>query len=130
MKPAQDAFVSGDPEPFKALWSQKEEATIFGGFGGRAEGWAELDQRLDWAASQFASHFSDVSWRWQLIRETVGPEPAFSVHLETTEPDDPAKGQGRQELRVTQLYRYVDDDWRIVHRHAGTLVVPSPASAT
>lgn len=123
---AQQAFVAGDSEPFKELWLKTDEASIFGGFGGRTEGWSELEGRLQWAAAQFAAHFVGVAWRWELIRESLEHPTAYTVHLETTEPTDPAMGRGRQELRVTQIYRHVEGRWRIVHRHADTLIASAP----
>ena len=36
---AQAAFVNGNPEPFKALWSHGDDVTILGAFGGYEQGW-------------------------------------------------------------------------------------------
>jgi len=50
---AQAAFVNGNPEPFKALWSHGDDVTILGAFGGYEQGWDLVGPRLDWASSQF-----------------------------------------------------------------------------
>ena len=46
-------LVSGDPKPYEALWSQREDVTVLGGFGGYALGWDEVKKNTDWAASRF-----------------------------------------------------------------------------
>jgi hypothetical protein len=43
-------FVEGDAEPYKRLWSRRDDVTIFGGSGGYEQGWANVGPRLDWAA--------------------------------------------------------------------------------
>ncbi len=40
--PALNGLVSGDPEPYKALWSQRQDVTVLGGFGGYALGWDQV----------------------------------------------------------------------------------------
>jgi len=55
---AQTELVQGHPEPFKALWSHRDDVTLIGGLGGSIEtGWDRVSQRLDWVASQY-SHTS------------------------------------------------------------------------
>ncbi|GAC1540660.1 MAG: hypothetical protein NVS2B9_07740 [Myxococcales bacterium] len=67
-----------------------------------------------------------MRWHWQLISEHIGDDFAYTVHLKTTEPPPGARDKGRQELRVTQIYRHDNGKWKIVHRHADTLLTTSP----
>ncbi|GAC1322586.1 MAG: hypothetical protein NVSMB25_17910 [Thermoleophilaceae bacterium] len=57
-----------------------------------------------------------MRWHWQLISEHIGDDFAYTVHLKTTEPPPGARDKGRQELRVTQIYRHDNGKWKIVHR--------------
>ena len=50
---ASSTFLTGDPEPFKALWSHADDVTIFGGYGRSRRGWAEVARRLEWASARF-----------------------------------------------------------------------------
>jgi len=53
---AQTELVQGHPEPFKALWSHRDDVTLIGGLGGSIEtGWDRVSQRLDWVASQYSA---------------------------------------------------------------------------
>jgi hypothetical protein len=50
---AAAAFVRGNAEPLKALFSHRDDVTILGAFGGFEQGWDLVGPRLDWASSQF-----------------------------------------------------------------------------
>jgi hypothetical protein len=47
-------FINGDPGPWKALASRRDDATLMGGWGIVARGWRDVGARYDWAASRFA----------------------------------------------------------------------------
>ena len=50
---ALNRLVTGDPEPFKALYSHGEDVTVFGGFGSYERGWEQVAQNTEFAASRF-----------------------------------------------------------------------------
>ena len=53
---AQRELQSGNAAPDKAIWSQTEQVTLIGGFGGGVEkGWPSVSKRIDWVATQFSS---------------------------------------------------------------------------
>ena len=53
---AQRELQSGNAAPYKAIWSQTEQVTLIGGFGGGVEkGWPSVSKRIDWVATQFSS---------------------------------------------------------------------------
>jgi hypothetical protein len=52
-------FVEGDAEPYKRLWSRRDDVTIFGGWGASEQGWAEVGPRIDWAASRYSKGWLD-----------------------------------------------------------------------
>lgn len=111
-------FVQGDAEPYRNLWSHRDDVTIFGGWGAYEQGWAAVEPRLDWAASRYSEGWLDR----ENLQKGVGPDIAYSVDIE--------RGGGRFDnapevreapLRVTHVFRREEGRWRIVHRHADFL---------
>ena len=116
---AQRDFVNGDATGIKALYSHREDVTVMGGFGGFERGWSEVGPRLDWAASQFAGG----SYRQDDLSVIVGPEVACLVSLERwTYINARDRSETRLDLRVTQAFRREEGAWRLVHRHADSLM--------
>ena len=46
-------FINGDPGPWKANVSQRDDVTLMGGWGIVAHGWKDTTARYDWAARRF-----------------------------------------------------------------------------
>lgn len=107
------AQLSGNSEPFKALWSHKPDVTIFGGLGGHEQGWPEVGIRLDWASKLVVARHV----RLESLKTVVGPDMALTVDLEHMIRTVDGREIERA-LRCTQIYRLEDGDWRIFHRHA------------
>ena len=122
---AQRQLVNGQPGPFKALWSRGEDVTLSGGLGGAiAKGWAQVSERLDWVATQYA----EGARTHQEVSRFVGRDLAYVVLRETITYKDLADRRARiQDLRVTQVFRREAGRWRIVHRHADSQVEKKPA---
>lgn len=122
---AQTQFLNGDDTAWKRMCSQTEDATIFGAFGGREKGWAEVGPRFDWAASQFKP--SGAKKRFEYLSVVARGDLALTVSIERDEPhysadaSDAAPPQTRG-LRVTQVFRRDPDGWKLVHRHADPLI--------
>lgn len=53
-KPVWDEFAKGNPEPAKALYSHRDDATLANPFGPVARGWDEVSKTLDYASSRFS----------------------------------------------------------------------------
>jgi ketosteroid isomerase-like protein len=120
---AAAAFVRGNAEPLKALFSHRDDVTILGAFGGFEQGWDLVGPRLDWASSQFR----DGVWSCTNLSTHLTEDMACLVDIERTEG---LLGGGHervnQELRVTHVFRREGDDFRIVHRHADPLRPTAP----
>lgn len=113
LEPALAAQLSGNSEPFIALWSQKPDVFIFGGLGGYERGITEIAPRLRWAAERVvASQF-----RLEPLKTEIGQDMALCVDLEHMLRQLDGKFIQRA-LRVTQVCRFEDGAWRIFHRHA------------
>lgn len=111
-------FTNGDPEPYKACWSQTADVTIFGGWGAYERGWAQVERRLEWAAARWHGGLTD----FELLAEGASGAVAYTIWIESGS----ARLAGDDDyrpfvLRVTHLYRREGDSWRIVHRHADAL---------
>jgi hypothetical protein len=48
---ALDAFVKGDPEPQKEMFSRRDDVTLANPLGPPARGWEQVEQTLERAAS-------------------------------------------------------------------------------
>lgn len=110
------SFVRGDANAAASLWLPAEDVTIFGAFGGYEHGWAAVRPRLAWAASQFR----DGTWACEHLAAHFGADVGYTVGIEHARASI-GGSPGRQDLRVTHLYRRVDGRWQMVHRHADPL---------
>lgn len=119
---ANSAFLNGDPAEWLAITSSRDPQSIFGGFGGLGEsGAAEVHQRYLLAATAFQPSGARVEIEY-LVKDVQG-RIAYTVAIERS--DVLYAGQDdrqHQVLRVTMLFRYERGDWKIVHRHADTMV--------
>ena len=113
---AMGSFVRGDANAAASLWLSAEDVTIFGAFGGYERGWAAVRPRLAWAASQF----QDGTWACEHLAAHFGADVGYTVGIEHARASI-GGSPGRQDLRVTHLYRRVDGRWQMVHRHADPL---------
>jgi ketosteroid isomerase-like protein len=124
---ALDEFVKGNPEPMKAMFSHREDATLANPFGPPARGWDEVAATLDRAASNLRD---GAMVAFEEVAKYATSELAYTVWLERQE----AKLGGRGDitpftLRVTMVYRPEDGTWKVVHRHADPITTPQPAES-
>ncbi len=119
---ANSAFLNGDPAQWLAITSSRDPQSIFGGFGGLGEsGAAEVHQRYLLAATAFQPSGARVEIEY-LVKDVQG-RIAYTVAIERSD----VRYSGHtdvhhQVLRVTMLFRREQGEWRIVHRHADTMV--------
>ena len=112
---AQIEFVRGRPDAFKALYSRRPEATIFGGFGAGDHGWSKIGPRLDWGAAQYA----EGSRAHEVLATVLEGDLGYVVQIERIRYKHPGRGADAEiALRATMIMRHEADGWRIVHRHA------------
>jgi len=121
---ALEAFVKGDPEPNKKLFSRRDDVTLANPLGPPALGWNQVEATLDRAASLLREG-EPISF--ERISEYATADLAYILEIERTR----AKAAGADEmspisLRVTTIFRREDDGWRIVHRHADPITSPRP----
>ena len=115
-------FLTGDAAPIIALWSQADDVTIFGGSGTYAQGWHAVQPRLEWAAA----HFRGGRGTLEPLAMGESGDLAYTIYIERGE----MQAEGSEELRpfalrITQIYRREDGDWKIIHRHADPIMQPT-----
>ncbi len=117
---ADTALHNGDPEPRKAMWSQKEPVTLFGA-ALSATGAAEINGIFDRLGSRFSNC---ESFDYEVVAAEASGDLAYVVGFEQTTASVDGAAPEHYSLRVTTLFRREDGEWRVVHRHA------DPAEAT
>ena len=118
MDHAQREVQQGRPDAYKALWSQRADVTLGGGFGGGFErGWDGVSKRLDWASSQFRQGSNEI----QRVSWSTSGDLGYVVQTERIRfTASGSNAAAERNYRVTMVFRREDAQWRIVHRHADT----------
>jgi ketosteroid isomerase-like protein len=119
---ASAAFYSGQPELVWAMWSHADDVTLSGAAGGStAKGWSEVSKRLGWASAQFKDARGSKSA--EIINASVNGNFAYIVqyeHIRYTRAGQTV--EAKRDYRVTTIFRRESEGWRVVHRHADTLM--------
>ncbi|MFN8474137.1 MAG: nuclear transport factor 2 family protein [Anaerolineae bacterium] len=120
---AGQAFFAGDPAPIFALWSRADDVTIFGGSGSAAKGWAAVKPRLEYGAAMFKGGRGSIE---PVVLGESG-DLGYLVCVERGEARSPGSEESRPvALRVTEIFRREDGEWKIIHRHADVIVDRPP----
>jgi ketosteroid isomerase-like protein len=121
------AILKGDPEVYKALYSDGDDVTLGNPFGPYARGRRKVEETLAGAAS----HYRDGEVTGvELIAKYASDDLACIVEVERGR----AKVGGGEELvpvavRVTSVFRLERGTWKLVHRHADPITTPRPAAS-
>ena len=124
---ALDAFVKGDPEPLKNLYSRRDDVVIANPFGPPAKGWEKAAETMDRAATNFRD--GEVTG-FQRISEYATADLGYIMEIERFR----SKVGGGDKpvpiaLRVTTIVRREEGAWRIILRHADPITSARPAAA-
>lgn len=114
-----EAFIRGDPEPQKLLWSRRDDVTLANPLGPPVKGYDRVWEVADIAAAQVRDG-EDLTIETISFVET--PDLAYEVaiqggRMKLGDADDMVSVA----LRVTSIFRREDEGWKIVHRHADPL---------
>lgn len=113
-RPAATSFVRGDASRVVALSAQRGPVTLFDPDGGLSEGADEINRVNARAAARFGSRSHtelDVKDR------CTSGDLAFWTGYQDAEIETGGKLRSMH-LRITEVYRRMDGEWRLVHRHA------------
>lgn len=112
---AETALHNGDAGPRLALWSQREPVSVLGAWRS-AIGQQDVRELFETLAATFSDCTSHV---YDIVAADVIGDMAYTTGYERTEAS--VAGERRQYvLRVTQIYRREDGEWRVAHRHGDT----------
>ena len=115
LRDAETALHNGDAEPRLALWSSREPVSVLGAWRS-AVGQEEVRALFRTLADTFSDCTSHV---YDIVSADVVGDVAFTAGYERTEAS--VNGERRRYvLRVTQIYRREDGEWKVAHRHGDT----------
>jgi ketosteroid isomerase-like protein len=124
---ALSAFVKGNPEPLKEMYSHRDDVSLANPFGPPVRGWKEAAATMERAASNYRD---GEATGFDIVAKYVATDLAYIVEVERYK----ARVGGSAEivpiaLRVTSIYRREDGVWKNVHRHADPIASSRPAES-
>ncbi|MBP2236742.1 ketosteroid isomerase-like protein [Sinorhizobium kostiense] len=126
---ALDAFVKGNPEPLKDLYSRRDDVIIANPFGPPARGWEKVAATMERAATNYRE---GEATGFERISDYATADLGYIIEIERFRSK---VGGGDEivplELRVTTIFRREEGAWRIILRHADPITsARSPESIT
>ncbi len=121
------AYAKGDPEPVLKDWSMSDDATLANPYGPPCRGRASIEAATRQAVGNFQEggplHFEEVNTQFDEISRGGTADLGYVVQLE----QHLGRVAGREDpvtvaLRVTMIFRREGDGWRVVHRHADSVI--------
>ena len=115
LREAETALHNGDPGPRLGIWSTREPVSVLGA-ARSAVGQEEVRDLFH----SLGDTFSDcTSYEYEIVAADVVGDLAYTAGYERTQAS--INGEPRQYvLRVTQIYRREDGEWKVAHRHGDT----------
>ena len=112
LRDAEEALHNGDAALRLAIWSENDPVTVHGAWKS-ANGQEEVRELFRFLETRF----SDCrSYSHEILAADVSDDMAYTVGYEHTQAS--VAGEPRSyTLRVTQVYRREDGEWRVAHRH-------------
>lgn len=116
LRDAETGLHNGDPSLRLAIWSTCEPVSVFGAWRS-AVGQEAVRDLFTGLADNFSNCTSHV---YEIVAADVVGDVAFTAGYERTQAS--VDGEPRQYvLRVTQVYRREDGEWKVAHRHGDTV---------
>jgi ketosteroid isomerase-like protein len=124
---ALDEIARGNVDPFMALYTDREDATLGNPFGPPARGRNEIEQ----AGRRAAANYRDGrAIGFDNFATYVSGDLGYTFEVERFE----TKVAGADELtpvslRVTSIFRLEDGIWKLLHRHADPITTARPGDS-
>jgi ketosteroid isomerase-like protein len=117
---AEEALVRGDVGPRLEMWSHADPVSVIAAVGSARSGWAQLEPMFRSVAARLSGGH-DVTY--EVLAFDVSEDMAWSAGIVrfvgSMDGADPAPIG----LRITQVYRLEQGDWKIAHEHSDFLPV-------
>lgn len=109
------AMQNGDPGPMINSWAHSDDITLFGARRPIEKAHKAVTETMHWVASRFTGADA-VSMEHAVIASSG--DLAYTVGLERSRASVQGGPPRDMVIRVTHIYRRIDGDWKLVHRHA------------
>lgn len=116
---ASNAFANGDINPLNVISAQNSPATIFDPSGYSVQGVIDVNIKNKKSVDLFKSGSTN---KFEVLHKAADNNIAYWVGIQRSIVQ--MKGQNRSipmDLRVTEIFRREDDQWKLFHRHADFL---------
>jgi ketosteroid isomerase-like protein len=118
------AFIRGDPDAQKQLWSSRGDVTLANPLGPPAKGFEQVCQVIDAASAQIGQ---GEGYTFDSITVIETADLAYEVGVERSRIKlGGSAAKVPVSLRVTTIFRREDGEWKIVHRHADPITEERP----
>ncbi len=108
-------MLNGDPRSYIDSWAVSDDVTVFGAWGPIEKGHKRVTETLAWVGSRFTGADA-VDVEHTVI--AYGGDLAYTVGFEQSHVSVDSGPLRDMVIRVTHIYRRIDGDWKLVHRHA------------
>jgi ketosteroid isomerase-like protein len=118
-----NAYVNGDAAPLGEITAKQSPATFFGPKGNYEQGAKHVFSVQEHDSKSFASGSTS---EFEILHMSASDTIAYWVGLQHAK----VHLQGKKDLvpfnlRVTEIFRRDNDEWKLIHRHADELKTPS-----
>lgn len=114
---AAKAYVTGNPDPLSAIAARDSNATFFGPGGGYEEGAEHVENVYRRDAKAFGEE-GDTDF--EILQSNASADIGYWIGFQTADVTLGGK-QAKMKLRITEIFRRENDEWKLVHRHADPL---------
>jgi ketosteroid isomerase-like protein len=109
------AMLNGDPGPTIDSWAASDDITLFGAWGPIEKGHKSVTDTMRWVGSRFTG--ADGVDIENTVVASSG-DLAYTVGFERSHVSVEGGPQRDMVIRVTHIYRRINGDWKLMHRHA------------
>jgi len=118
-KEASDEFVNGNVEPLERISAHNSPATLFGPKGDCIQGADEVNAANAKGSGMFKPGARN---EFEIMHRGASGDLAYWTGIQRSTVNMSGKEPAVQmDLRVTEIFRKDDGQWRLIHRHADKL---------
>jgi ketosteroid isomerase-like protein len=111
----QGAMYNGDPGPMINCWADSDDVTLFGASATFEKGYEAVTDTMRWVGSRFTG--ADAVGTDHIVVASSG-DLAYTVGFERSHVSFDGGPRRDMVVRVTHIFRRIDGDWHLMHRHA------------